>query len=271
MLISVIVPIYYGQRYIPDILKMLERNLIYAAFAFDIEPIFINDSPDEFICEDGLETYKAINPIFIVNEENMGIHYSRVRGLREARGEYILFLDQDDRIEDNYFESQLRHIGEKDIVVANGIVQYPTFDKVLYRFWSMQWTVKSIWFYAKFNSRIISPGQCLIRSNRIPTIWKERILKKNGADDYFLWLIMLTQKCRFAINREILYTHMYTSINASANFEEMNASVKELLKNAEGAVRLQYIRQIHKRICRANNNGEKILLVRLIERVNRKG
>ncbi len=271
MLISVIIPIFHGKKYISEIIKMLERNIINADIDLEIEPIFINDSPDEAIYEDELKISKAVTPILLINEENRGIHYSRVRGLNESRGEYILFLDQDDEIEDNYFDSQLKHIGKSDVAVANGVVQYPTYNKLLYRYWFMQWTVKYIWFYAKFDSRIISPGQCLIKRDSIPVVWKERILKANGADDYFLWLMMLTLGQKFAINREKLYTHVYTSANASDDLEKMRESVKELVQNAEGVVKAQSIRIITKRISKACSGGEKTVLVKAMERINRKG
>lgn len=269
--ISVIVPIFHGKKYIPEIITMLERNLLCKVTDFEIELIFVNDSPNEVIHEDKLLSNSIVKLLLIVNKENKGIHYSRIQGLKKAKGEYVLFLDQDDKITDDFFESQLRHIGKKDIVVANGTAQYPSYEKLLYRYRIMQWTVKHIWFYIQFDNRIISPGQCLIRRTSIPTLWTTQILQQNGADDYFLWLVMLSLKKHFEINREILYTHKYTSANASENKEEMRSSVQEMLTIIETLPECNVAKNIRKRIQRANSKRKYKLFISIIESINMKG
>lgn len=264
MLISVIVPLYHGKKYVYDIVNMIERNLQESKSSYKIELIFVNDFPEELIEERDIQISKKIAPILLNNEQNYGIHFSRVKGLNVAHGDYVLFLDQDDKISNDYFDSQLKHIGNADVVVANGIAQYPEYEKLLYRYRIMQWTVKYIWFYAKFDCRIISPGQCLIRKDSIPTVWKENILKNNGADDYFLWLVMLSSGARFEVNREKLYSHVYTSTNASLDGNIMRKSVKELIEKQQG-ISGKYCRMIEKRIMQEN----KTAIVHLIERLNR--
>lgn len=263
VLISVIVPLYYGKKYIPDILNMMIKNSEKLEKNQFIEVLFINDSPDETVEIENIFNIKELTVKLFANDENMGIHYSRVKGLNHADGAFVMFFDQDDKIEDNYFASQLRHIRKADVIVANGIAQYPEYDKMLYRYWIMQWTIKHIWFYAKFGCRIMSPGQCLIRKDSIPTVWKENILKNNGADDYFLWLVMLSSKARFEINREKLYNHVYTSVNASLDNNIMMESVKELIEKQQG-ISSKYCRMIEKRIMQ-----EKTGIVCLVERLNR--
>lgn len=248
---------------------MLERNLIYKVTDFDIELIFVNDSPDEVIGADELKSCPAITPLLIINEKNKGIHYSRVEGLKRARGKYILFLDQDDRIADNYFESQLKRIGRNDVIAANGAAQYSDYEKVLYRYWIMQWTIKHIWFYVKFDNRIISPGQCLVRRSSIPAIWTENILECNGADDYFLWLAMLSQRKKFGINREVVYTHKYTSVNASSDKETMQKSVEETLSIIAPILGNGKVKMVRRRI-RGNYVGKiSKTLVKIVENMNK--
>ena len=129
-------------------------------------------------------------------------------------------------------------------------------------------TVKHIWFYARFDSRIISPGQCLIKKNAIPQKWTQHILKKNGADDYLLWLMMLSNGKRLAINRKELYIHVDTGENTSASHEVMMASVREMvhLNKKYDLFDHDAERMIRKRLER---HGEKSTLVKLIEKINR--
>ncbi len=267
--ITVIVPLYYGKKYLDKILKMVQRNQEQVRNEADMELILVNDSPTESITmEDILGSY-AFDIQILCNEENRGIHYSRVKGLEKANGEFVTFLDQDDTIADNFFLSQLRCMKEKDdIIVANGIAEYASYKKLLYRYWFMQWTVKYIWFYAKFDCRIISPGHCMIKKSSIPEVWMKNTMTKNGADDYFLWLVMLSQGKKFGINRESLYTHVYTSVNASDNKPEMKASVMEVLELSKGQIDNRYYRMIEKRINKSDD--EKSYIVRLIEWMNRR-
>lgn len=265
MLISVIVPIYYGKKYITNIMNMLEKNKEKSLLEYSIEVIFVNDSPNESVELRDIPQKDCINIKLFQNEKNMGIHYSRVKGLDHAEGEYILFFDQDDMLADNYFESQIKHIGKADVVVANGIAQYSDYNKFLYRYWIMQWTIKYIWFYAKFDCRIISPGQCLIKKDSIPDVWKNNILRNNGADDYYLWLLMLTEKRKFRLNRQCIYTHVYTSVNASLDNSKMHQSVYETLEYCQNRIEKKYVRIIEKRLQNKGNRS----LVKFIEKINR--
>ena len=270
MKISVIVPLYYGKKYIQNIINMMQNNQEQCQNIADLELIFVNDSPQEMISESEWKFQKNFDVKLICNQMNQGIHYSRVRGLSYATGQYIMFFDQDDIIGDNYFISQLKHMNTKcDVVVANGVAQYATYNKLLYRYAFMQWTVKHIWFYTKFGCRIISPGQCLIRRDAIPEIWKRRILHINGADDYFLWLIMLSNKCKFAINRNKLYTHIYTTINTSIDESKMNQSVLEMLEIAGENLS----RKDRKRIRNGINQRKGITqrIIHIVESMNRSG
>lgn len=270
MKISVIVPLYGGKKYLPQIMNMLLQNREEGHGGFEIELILVNDLPDETISYDDIGQDHAIRVILLSNRKNRGIHYSRVRGLSHASGEYIHFLDQDDKIAGNFYQSQIQRMKKRDdVVVANGIAEYESYSKLLYRYRFMQWTVKYAWFYIRFDSRIISPGQCLIRKSSIPEIWKTNILRRNGADDYFLWLVMLSLGKHFGLNRKVLYTHKYTSANASADRESMRMSVEEMLSVIEPVLGHNKVQTVLERI-RGNNTGKiSKTLVTFVESLNR--
>lgn len=248
MFISVIVPIYHGNKYIPKLIYMMERNRMYLKGMADIELILVNDYPQENCLVPDNENFRIK---YYINKKNSGIHYSRVRGLIEASGEYVLFLDQDDAIADNYLYTQYISINDADMIVSNGItVIKGGYCRQLYRYKIMQISVKWMWFYALFDCRIISPGQCLIKKDSIPKIWIEKKIKNNGADDMFLWLLFLNDKKKICINRKIIYKHVYTNENASLNIEQMHASVREFLTIAEcyECINKYIVRYIRKRL-----------------------
>ena len=271
MKISVIVPLYKGKCYIKDVTAMIGQNLAKLTSEYEVELIFVNDFPEEVISEEDVANDLCPTKL-IVNEVNRGIHFSRVAGLKEACGEYIMFFDQDDSISENYLASQLETVKKNrgaSVIVANGIAQAPDWDKRLYRYYPMQWTVKHMWFYTRFDCRIISPGQCLIKKEDIPQIWYEEIMTENGADDYFLWLYMLSQGKRFAINRDVLYTHVFTANNTSLDNDKMHASVRQILDIDE---KHHFLPEKHRAYIEARIRpyAKKKPLVTMMERINRK-
>lgn len=233
MTISVIIPLYYGISYVSTLLKMLEQNNKHLDDDVDMEVIFVKDSQEEY--DKSVFVSEDIKIRVLENETNGGIHYSRVRGLSVATGAYVHMLDQDDKISNTFYKYALRGIGKSDVLVCNGIkecvdfLKNMSYNKNLYRCSFMQWTVKHLWFYTKFSCRILSPGQCLIRKESIPEAWMEHILTHSGADDAFLWMLMLKQKKQFAIDREIRYIHKNTNRNLSLDDEKMKASLKEVI------------------------------------------
>ena len=84
--ISIITPIYNGNKYLNSYLKMIEDA---TSIISDVEVIWVNDSPNVPL-EYDKELAKNIDLQIIENEKNSGIHKSRVNGLTKAKGEYIL-------------------------------------------------------------------------------------------------------------------------------------------------------------------------------------
>ena len=219
--VSVIVPIFHGKKYIDSMIAQLEKCAETGCGEFLLELLFVNDDPREPIGDvsSDLIAVKAIE-----TDENRGIHGARVRGLAACTGDYVLFLDQDDRIMPDYFSSQLRHIGDGDAVVCKllheGKQFYDTrmpFEQVITRE-----------FIISVKNPIISPGQVLLRKEKIPKVWKDIKLKNNGADDWLLWLCMLAEGRKFALAPEVLFEHVVEGNNESINAGHMIESEREL-------------------------------------------
>lgn len=228
MKISIICPLYKGGKYINDIIDMAIRNYNIAKKTYEIylEVIFVNDYIYDKI---ELHKYKVkdISVKLLENKKNEGIHFSRVRGLEESDGDYIVFLDQDDDISDNYILSQISNIGDFDAVVCNGI----NMGHKIYYSRKMMQNICEKQEYLKGKNLIISPGQVLIKKKSVPIMWKNVILKNNGADDYFLWILMLLNGKKLGCNYNVLYKHNTTGENTSNNFTMMKKSVNEMMEN----------------------------------------
>ena len=100
--ISVIVPFYNGNQYIEKLLKNIAENVEhFEDSTAEIEVLFVNDSPWEDIIYN-----KSIEYPFCIRcvscGKNLGIHGARCYGIRHAKGDYVLMLDQDDALSDTW-------------------------------------------------------------------------------------------------------------------------------------------------------------------------
>ena len=113
--ISIVVPVYYGEIYIPDMIHQIEKCREYLQDEDYIEVIFVNDAPDAPLSYNWKSESVHIN--IINTDKNVGIHGARVKGLKESQGDYILFLDQDDLIKPQFLYNQLMAIEKNDAAV----------------------------------------------------------------------------------------------------------------------------------------------------------
>lgn len=228
--ISVIIPFYKGNEYLPRALKSVEAAREKISDTAETEVVIINDSPEIEVALNSVDTAPGQQPDVkvIKNEKNLGIQHSRVNGLKYATGDYILFLDQDDELLAEGFEKQLSLIEDHDIVVGNGDYSMGKKNFVIYKSPGVMEYLIQTERFIKIRNLIPSPGECLIRKEAIPEAWKENILETNGADDWMLWLMMFKSSAKFAINPMKVYKHNDSlGENASANLDKMRVSAHE--------------------------------------------
>jgi len=96
-LISIIVPVYNVEKYIERCFNSL-INVDYE----NIECVFIDDcSPDNSrkILEELIKKHEKQENFFIVkHSQNQGLPGARNSGIKQAKGDYVFFLDSDDEI-----------------------------------------------------------------------------------------------------------------------------------------------------------------------------
>lgn len=254
--ISIIVPVFHGRKYIDHMITQIKKCAEKGENIYTLELLLVNDDPAEKI---GCLVSEDIIIKVVETDINRGIHAARVRGLERCTGDYVLFLDQDDRIRPEYFESQLPYLENADAVVCRLLHEGRQFYDARMPFEQ----VITRDFIISVRNPIISPGQVFIKKTQIPEIWKEAGLKNNGADDWLLWLCMLGGGAKFALNPEILFEHVVDGGNESMNVVHMIASEKEIyevlassgilpledLKRLETAIRMvadEHIRMLSK-------------------------
>ncbi|HAJ2508471.1 TPA: glycosyltransferase family 2 protein, partial [Escherichia coli] len=94
-IVSFVIPLYNTEKYIVDCIdSILEQKAIDLTF---IEIIVVDDgSTDNSLSV--LEKYNENESITIIKKSNSGISLTRNLGVERAKGDYIFFLDSDDKI-----------------------------------------------------------------------------------------------------------------------------------------------------------------------------
>lgn len=97
--ISVIVPVYNTKQYLERCLSSIQKQSLAS-----IEVIIIDDGSSDgssAICD----KYVGIDPRFkVIHKENEGLAAARNDGISVARGQYVMFVDSDDWVEQEFCE-----------------------------------------------------------------------------------------------------------------------------------------------------------------------
>lgn len=107
---SVIIPVYNAE----GTLRRCLDSLVRQQFS-DYELLIINDGStdgSDAICREYANTYSCVR---YFAKENGGVSSARNLGLEQAKGEYILFMDSDDYVSQDYF-ALLSHTLESNAV-----------------------------------------------------------------------------------------------------------------------------------------------------------
>ena len=98
MRLSIIIPCYNSEPYIDELLKCLAPQL-----TDEVEVIVVDDGSD----------FPFLSPfpgIKVYRKENGGVSSARNLGLKKAKGQYIVFIDSDDMVSDDYIKQVFKSI-----------------------------------------------------------------------------------------------------------------------------------------------------------------
>jgi glycosyltransferase involved in cell wall biosynthesis len=96
-MISVIIPVYNTASYLDECVGSILRQ-VYTDFELIIVDDGSTDKSSE-ICDSWAARDKRI---IVIHQPNQGVSAARNHGIDQARGEYICFIDSDDRVDADY-------------------------------------------------------------------------------------------------------------------------------------------------------------------------
>lgn len=240
-LISIIVPVYNGEKYIKQCLMSIV-NQTYK----NIEIIVIDDGSTD--CSKNIikKIMKKDSRILLIEQKNKGVSNSRNKALDIAKGEYIIFVDADDWIEDCCVENMLNKIIELKADVLQFNIYKNSKDKQFKekQFSYVDCDIEKIQL-SLINSRYVQKKYNLILGN-LRTVWG-KIYRKSiigntrfntkvviNEDGFFNLEIFLKNVKIFFVN-DYLYHYRISDNSADNkfrnNYEEINHKNINLMRN----------------------------------------
>lgn len=119
---SVIIPVYNAEKYLSRCLDSI------FAQSGSFEVIAVNDGSTDGSLQILQDYGKKYPSLRIISQKNQGVSAARNRGIKEAKNEYITFVDSDDWLEPNAFQ-KAKKILKKDepVILLTGF--YDVYDK----------------------------------------------------------------------------------------------------------------------------------------------
>lgn len=210
--VSVIIPVYTGARLLP---RALESALNQGV---SLEVIVINDCSPEDV--DGVMAPYLARPevIYLKNERNLGAADSRNRGIAQAKGQYVAFLDADDYWMEKKLQKQLEVLEEtgavlcataRELILPDGTVTgrvIPVREKIRYR------------DLLKHNSITCSS---VVMDRKVALEFPMRHAR-DSHEDYILWLQVLQKyKVAYGINEPFV---RYTVSNQGKSGSKLHSA-----------------------------------------------
>ena len=161
MKVSVIIAAYNIEEYIERCIESVINQS-----EIEIEIIIVNDGSTDNTLNIIKKMSDLDERIIIINQKNQGLVETRKRGLKNANGKFILFLDGDDWLENNCVEELYKTAIDKnaDVVLYNAYKAYEDKKET----------------FNTFNKNLIddikkNPIKNLLLDNISPTIWSKFI------------------------------------------------------------------------------------------------
>ncbi|MCR5769651.1 MAG: glycosyltransferase [Butyrivibrio sp.] len=188
--LSVIIPVYNADKYISDCLNSIIKNA-----SSDIEILVIDDGSTDNSKNIISDFIKRDGRIKCITQENSGVSEARNNGLRNAKGEYILFLDADDYLEEDVFNYLILSLYED-------VSDYTAYSKkILYS----DGTTKDI-FYSCDQEKCSDSGyinELMYASSSFNECWG-KVFKKEIIDKYNIKFPK-----NIAIGEDLLFVYDY--------------------------------------------------------------
>lgn len=113
--LSIIIPCYNVEKYVRECIE----SVLNQKTKFKYEVILINDGSQDNTLNI-LKEYEDKNNVILINQKNKGFSGARNIGLQYVQGEYLMFVDSDDRLSNGAIENLLSVAYKEDYEIVEG-------------------------------------------------------------------------------------------------------------------------------------------------------
>lgn len=99
-ILSIVIPVYNAENYVTELLNDFMKQSLEK-----VEIILIDDGSKDNSFDICNEYAKKNESVVVFHQENQGASAARNKGIEMAKGKYIVFVDSDDRISENFVEN----------------------------------------------------------------------------------------------------------------------------------------------------------------------
>lgn len=225
--ISVIIPVYNVENYLKKCLDSITNQTLE-----DMEIICIDDGSTDSSPDILKEYSKKDKRIKIITKENEGQATARNLGIKEAKGEYIAFIDSDDFIEPEMLEKLYTKAKDNNLDIA--MCKIATYDN------QTKEIKDNVWYYMLgvfrdfemdiFSHKDTKEFTCNISVTPYNKIYKTSLLKENSIlfpeglifeDEKFFFDTYLRAK-RVSIVDEFLYYYRVSRKGSTVDITKEN-------------------------------------------------
>lgn len=224
-LFSVVIPAYNASYFIRNTLDSVR----FQTFD-DYEIIIVNDGSRD----DTLEVVKAYFTDFpnlsykLINQENKGIGAARNIGIKEAKGEFVAFLDADDK----WYKNKLLKV--KSYLEENSDIDFICHDE----YWIEDGSIIKKVTYGPYKTykELLLKGNCISTSATV--VSKNKLLEAglfsenldfNGVEDYELWL-RLSKICKIGYLHKPLGEYHIHHAGITNNIEKHTRNTQNVIE-----------------------------------------
>ncbi len=239
---SVIVPIYKVEKY----LKKCIDSILSQTYT-DYELILVDDgSPDSCpkICDEYSQKDKRVR---VIHQKNGGLVNARNTGVREARGQYICYVDGDDWISETLLETVYEKGIKKqksDIVIYSGVKQFENYQEQLPKglpegFYDKKALEEKVYPYMMYDNR-----KPFCNGLIFPVAWnkvfKTEILKEHyceeekirmGEDNAFVFECLIVANSIYFCDDNLYFYNQLNSGSITSNYDKNRFKNNQLLTN----------------------------------------
>lgn len=207
MLLSIIIPVYNGERVIKRCLDSIFLNNANN----DFEVLVVNDGSKDNTKNILEQLKKDEARIKVFNNENKGVSYARNYALEKASGKFVMFIDADDYLSEMWFDTVKEELNtENDIIYYCNNIDITKVTK--------ESIIEEITGLKRTSVAFPTPWSKLFKREFIgETRYEEKII--NGEDLLFN-LEMILKTDNYKIVKKSIYNYMIYQGSTTSSFNK---------------------------------------------------